>query len=260
MILVTNDDGIHSEGISALYKAAVAVFGISNVAVVAPDGPRSASGMSLTFHKPLRVGRIEEADFSGFATSGTPADCVFIAMYKLLKGKSIDLVLSGINHGSNASLQSIESSGTVSAVKFGAAHRVKGIAFSLAVEMGEHKEMFAKAAGHVEKMLKLIAKNGFPRGVDILNVNIPSNISNKTKWKICSFEPALFKDFVIERKDPTGKKYYWLAGNPKRQFGAGTDCRVLFVDKEIAISPIELSSISARLKEETARVLNAEIA
>jgi len=91
LIIVTNDDGIYSKGIKTLYSAAVEVFGEKNVTVVAPSGPRSASGMSLTFHRPLRIERVIMPGIKGFSVSGTPADCVFVSMYHIFKTKRLSL-------------------------------------------------------------------------------------------------------------------------------------------------------------------------
>jgi 5'-nucleotidase len=251
MIIVTNDDGIYSKGIKTLYAAAVEAFGQRNVLVVAPSGPRSASGMSLTFHKPLRIERVEVPGIRGFSVSGTPADCVFAAVFHIFKGGKIDLILSGINSGSNVSLQSIESSGTVSAVKFGSVCRIKGIAFSLALEMGLSKSTYANAKSQIVKLLLRIKKNGFPADVDILNVNLPTDVNNSTKWSICNMEDALFTDYISERKDLAGRKYYWLGGKSKKRFKKGTDCFELFVNHSIAISPMELATISDKLKRQS---------
>ncbi len=260
MIIVTNDDGIYSRGIKTLYGAAIDVFGEHNVTVVAPSGPRSASGMSLTFHKPLRIERVVMPGIKGFSVSGTPADCVFSAMNHILKGKKIDLVLSGVNNGSNASLQSVESSGTVSAVKFGAVYGIKGIAFSLATEMGLQKSTFKNTRMQIAKILQHTKKHGFPKDIDMLNVNIPTSVNASTRTVVCDLEDTLFKNFVTERLDPNKKNYYWLGGKLKKNFKKGSDCYELFTNKSITVSPMELASINASLKKEIASVLDASVA
>jgi len=260
LIIVTNDDGIYSKGIKTLYGAAVEVFGEENVAVVAPSGPRSASGMSLTFHKPLRIEKVIMPGIKGFSVSGTPADCVFISIYHIFKNKKIELVLSGVNNGSNASLQAVESSGTVSAVKFGAVHGIKGIAFSLATEMGLQRRTFSNVKMHIIKILNSIKEKGFPSDVDMLNINFPTTLNSSTKIKICDLEDALFDNFVNERTDPSNKLYYWLGGTLKKRFKKGSDCYELFIKKSIAVSPMELASINPDLKKEIAQVLDASIA
>jgi len=260
MIIVTNDDGIYSKGIKTLYSAAIQVFGEKNVAVVAPSGPRSASGMSLTFHRPLRIERIEMPGIKGFSVSGTPADCVFAAMYHLFKGKKIELVLSGMNNGSNASLQAVESSGTVSAVKFGSVGGIKGIAFSLANESGVQKNTFKNAEAQIVKIRRSVKRNGFPKKIDMLNINIPANVNASTGLKVCNLESTLFKNFVTKRFDPYKKTYYWLGGKMKSNFKKGTDCYELFINNSITISPMELATVDRKLKSEIAEVLNAEVA
>lgn len=260
LIIVTNDDGIYSKGIKTLYSAAVEVFGEKKVTVVAPSGPRSASGMSLTFHRPLRIERVIMPGIKGFSVSGTPADCVFVSMYHIFKNKKIELVLSGVNNGSNASLQAAESSGTVSAVKFGAVHGIKGIAFSLATEMGLQKRTFSNVKIHIAKILYSIKKKGFPSDIDMLNINLPTTLNNSTKVKICNLEDTLFNNFVNERADPSKKLYYWLGGTFKKRFKKGSDCYELFVKKSITVSPMELTNINPDLKKEIAQILDASIA
>ena len=260
LIIVTNDDGIYSKGIKTLYSAAVEAFGEKNVTVVAPSGPRSASGMSLTFHRPLRIEKVIMPGIKGFSVSGTPADCVFVSMHHIFKNKKIELVLSGVNNGSNVSLQSVESSGTVSAVKFGAVHGIKGIAFSLATEMELQRNTFSNAKLHIIKILNSIKKRGFPSNIDILNINLPTNLNSSTKIKICNLEDTLFNNFVNERADPSKKLYYWLGGTHKKRFSKGSDCYELFIKNSITVSPMELASINADLKKEIANVLDASIA
>ncbi len=258
MILITNDDGIYSRGLKTLYFAAVEVFGSKNIVVVAPDGLRSASGMSFTFHKPLRVNRFEfpnQNGYKGYSISGTPADCVDIARQHLLKNKKIDMILSGMNIGSNASIQAVESSGTVAAVKFGAIFGIKGIAFSLATEMGVGEHTYKNAKKHLITLLKEIKKYGFPKDVDMLNVNIPTTVDRKTKWCICDLEDTQFNDFVVEKKDPRGKKYYWLWGTRKRKFTKGSYCYELLNKEALTITPLEISNTSKRLKEDVAASL-----
>ncbi|MGC8628735.1 MAG: 5'/3'-nucleotidase SurE [Candidatus Micrarchaeia archaeon] len=258
MILVTNDDGIFSRGIMTLYKSAVEVFGRRNVLVVAPSGPQSASGMSLTFHKPLRLEKVKTHNIEGYSVSGTPADCVFLSEFYLLKGRKIRLVLSGLNEGSNASMQAIESSGTVSAVKFGLVRQIKGIAFSLATEMGINNRSFSNAGKIISKILLKIKHKGFPEGVDMLNINIPGDINNSTKVRICGIEGALFNDFVVKRKDLSKRDYYWLGGRLKKKFAKGTDCFELFTNHSVAISPIKLDYVNAILREQTLKKLDFE--
>lgn len=261
MIVITNDDGIYSKGIKTLYLTAVEVYGERNVAVVAPSGPRSASGMSLTFHKPLRMEKIVMPGISGYSVSGTPADCMFLAVEHLFKRRKIDLILSGINSGSNASIQAVESSGTVSAIKFGAIEGIKGIAISLATEMGLSRNTYKNTRTHLARLLNEIKKNGFPRGVDMLNINVPATINSGTKWRICDLENTLFNNYVLQKRDPRKTMYYWLWGNLKRRLAKGTDCYELFNNEALTITPLEIASTDTDLKMEvSARISNADIA
>jgi 5'-nucleotidase len=261
MIIITNDDGIYSKGIRTLYETAVDVFGEKNVMAVAPSGPRSASGMSFTFHKPLRVEKFVHPEINGYSVSGTPADCVFVAIEHLFKGKKIDLILSGMNNGSNASIQAIESSGTVAAIKFGAIFGINGIAFSLATEIGYTPNIFKNTKPHLIELLRDIKVHGFPEGVDMLNVNIPPTINSRTKWKICDLENTLYNDFVVEKKDPRNRRYYWLWGTQKKRLTKGSDCYELFKNSALTITPFEISTSSADLKRyAAASIKRAKIA
>jgi 5'-nucleotidase len=257
MILVTNDDGIYSKGIKILYEAAVEVYGKSEVNVVAPTGPRSASGMSLTFHKPLRADRVVMPGIDGYAVSGTPADCVYIAHYKLFKGKRIDLILSGINKGTNAGMEAIESSGTVSAVKFGAVCRIKGIAFSLELDEHARPKMFTNTKAQIIKLLTAIKRDGMPKSADMLNVNIPNSVNGKTKVRLCTIEGSLFSKFVVRKSDPRGDSYYWLWSYRKKKLNRGSDCYAIFIERAISVTPLSLSAPAEKQMDEVRKVLKA---
>ncbi len=257
MILVTNDDGIYSKGMKILYEAAIEVYGKSSVSVVAPTGPQSASGMSLTFHKPLRADKVVLPGIWGYAVSGTPADCVYIARYKLFRGKKIDLVLSGVNKGTNAGMDAIESSGTVSAVKFGAVCHIKGIAFSLELADRASAKMFSSAKAQIVKMLTAIKKKGFPKGVDMLNVNIPDSVNGKTKTEISTIEDSLFSKYVVQKSDPRHDLYYWLWSSRKKKLKKGSDCYTVFVRRAISVTPISLASPEDRQMAEARKIIGA---
>ena len=256
MILITNDDGIYSRGIKTLYDAAVEVYGKREVNVVAPTGPRSASGMSLTFHKPIRADKVVLPDIKGYAVSGTPADCVYIAHYKLFRGKRIDLILSGINKGTNVGMDAVESSGTVSAVMFGAVCHIKGIAFSLELEEPSKPKMFSNAQVQIVKMLNAIKRRGFPKKIDMLNVNIPNSVNGKTEVKVCTIEDSLFNKFVIQKRDPRGDSYYWLWSSRKKRLERGSDCYGVFMDRDISVTPISLPRPDENWMEDVREVLN----
>ena len=206
-ILVTNDDGITSPGIAALVHA---VRTLGNVVVVAPDSPQSAMGHAITVAKPLRLDEIKLfKDIPCYQTSGTPADCIKLAVAKVLHKKP-DLVVSGINHGSNSSI-SVIYSGTMSAAVEASIEGIPSIGFSL-IEYSHEADMEAsgKVARHISKM---VLENGLPQGTS-LNVNIPYVKFDEMKGiRICRQAHAKYEEEFDERKDPHGRKYYWMVGN-----------------------------------------------
>lgn len=208
-ILVTNDDGITSRGIKKLVDIASKV---GEVVVVAPDSPQSGMGHAITVGEPLRLRRnsLFGNDIEAFECSGTPADCVKIAKQQVAKGKKFDLVLSGINHGSNTSI-SVLYSGTMSAAIEGAIEGTPAIGFSLC-DYSPKAEM-----GHAEEYLSSIIqqalKKGIPKGI-ALNVNIPPNQNENIKGlKICRQANARWEEDFEQRLDPYGREYYWMLGN-----------------------------------------------
>ena len=205
-ILVTNDDGITAPGIAALVGA---MKTIGNVVVVAPDSPQSGMGHAITVAKPLRLDPVKV--FKGvtcYQSSGTPADCVKLAVSKVLHHKP-DLVVSGINHGSNSSINVIYS-GTMSAAVEAAIEGIPAIGFSL-TNFSHQADMRAAA-----RVAKTIAKKMLKTPLDpgtLLNVNIPDVPYEKLKgMRVCRQARAKWEEEFDERTDPHGRKYYWLVG------------------------------------------------
>lgn len=206
-ILVSNDDGINAEGIYALV---LELRKIADVTVVAPEKQMSAVGHAITVQYPLRVNPFyKNAEFFGYAVDGTPADAVKIAVKALLKDKKIDLLISGINHGTNTSINIIYS-GTVSAATEGMILGIPSIAISLATYAPNPD--FSFAAKFAVKLAKFVYKNGLPRGT-LLNVNVPPVPESEIKGVIVTRQGNAFWDDWFElRKDPNGRDYYWLTG------------------------------------------------
>lgn len=206
VILVTNDDGITSAGIRQLVET-MKKFG--RVVVVAPDSPQSAMGHAITINRPLRLDKVPV--FNGveaWQCSGTPVDCVKLAVNKILHRKP-DLCVSGINHGSNSSINVIYS-GTMSAAMEGAIEGIPSIGFSLLNYSMDAD--FSTAGKIVEKIVSNVMKIGLPEGT-LLNVNIPKLPLSKLKGvRICRQANAKWKEEFDERKDPTGRDYFWLTG------------------------------------------------
>ncbi|MEZ5003452.1 MAG: 5'/3'-nucleotidase SurE [Chitinophagales bacterium] len=206
VILVTNDDGIIAPGIKALVEA---MKTIGEVVVVAPDSPQSGMGHAITLNNPLRINKVDIfKGIKAYQCSGTPADCVKIGIDKILH-KQPDLCVSGINHGSNSSINVIYS-GTMSAAMEAAIDGIKAVGFSL---LNGSMNADMKAAGIVAtKIARQVLKNGIPRG-SLLNVNIPNVPIEEIKgYKIARQAVAKWVEEFDERKDPRGNDYFWLTG------------------------------------------------
>lgn len=208
LILVSNDDGITSRGIRVLVNV---MKRLGEVIVVAPDGPQSGTGHAITIGNTLRLTEEEIFDdVIAYKSSGTPADCVKLAKFYVLKDKKPDLVVSGINHGSNTSI-SVLYSGTMSAAIEGAIEGYPSIGFSLC-DFGAQAD-FSHTEDYVYKIAKQVLENGMPKGV-ALNVNFPPKRNEAIKGiKICRQARAKWQEEFEERFDPNGRRYFWLAGN-----------------------------------------------
>jgi 5'-nucleotidase len=184
---------------------------LGEVIVVAPNSPQSGMGHAITVGNTLRL---DKTDIFGqvpaYECSGTPADCVKLAKHHLLKSGKPDLVVSGINHGSNTSI-SILYSGTMSAAIEGAIEDLPSVGFSLCDFSSEPD--FSHAGQHIQKIALEILNRGLPKGV-ALNVNIPPKRNENIKGiKICRQARAKWEEQFDERRDPTGRKYFWMTGN-----------------------------------------------
>lgn len=245
MILVTNDDGVYSPGLIALAKALARV---SDIRVVAPKGAQSSTGMSVTFHRPVRISEIKLRNYEATAIGGTPADCVFVSVHKLFKKNKIDMIASGINIGENISMQSFFSSGTVSAAMSGSVIGIRAVAFSK--EIGSEDEFltekdFELSAWWAGRIVAFLLKRGFPTGVDLLNVNFPLKTTKTTPIRITRMAGEMFDEYVVERRDPRGDRYFWLAGTKKVRADPGTDLHTVLGRSEISITPISIGSIQS---------------
>jgi 5'-nucleotidase len=215
LILVCNDDGITAPGIRALVEVAKE-FG--DVVVVAPDKPQSAMGHAITINATLRVNPVKIDGQIEYACSGTPVDCVKLAVNKILHRKP-DLLISGINHGSNASINVIYS-GTMSAAMEGALERIPSIGFSLLDHSIDAD--FTASQDIARTIIAKALETGIPEGI-CLNVNIPNGPRELIKGiKVCRQAVANWEEEFDERKDPMGKTYFWLTG-VFRNYDEGTD-------------------------------------
>jgi len=207
LILVTNDDGIFAGGIRTLIEIAQE---LGEVFVMAPDAPQSATGHAITIREPLRFQRAKEfPNIEAYKCSGTPVDCVKLARGVLLKDRKIDLCVSGINHGSNASTNIIYS-GTMSAAMEASMEGINSIGFSL-LDFSEDAD-FSQSRTYVKSIMEYVLENGMTNG-KLLNVNIPNLPTEELKGiKICRQADAKWEEVFEEKKDPMGQSYYWLTG------------------------------------------------
>jgi len=207
LILVTNDDSISAKGIHFLVEA---MKPLGDILVVAPDKPQSGTGHAITINHPLRLKKVNEfPGIESYTCSGTPVDCVKLAIYEVLK-KRPTLLVSGINHGSNAATNVLYS-GTMSAAVEGAIENIPSVGFSL-LDFDADAD-FDAAAFFAQKIVKEMIKNGLSKG-SCLNVNIPKGKLNTIKGiKIARQGRAFWEDSFEKRKDPHGNDYFWLTGD-----------------------------------------------
>ena len=222
-ILVTNDDGIDSAGIAALKNS---LSEIAEVTVVAPRQEQSAVGHGITMQIPLRVQEYYiDGTFFGYAVDGTPADCVKMGMRNIMK-EDPDLVVSGINHGSNTAINIIYS-GTVSGAREAAIMDVPSISISVT----NHRVKDFSYAGEIAKMLALkINEHGLELGT-LLNVNVPDIPEDEIAGILVTKQgKSKWDDIYEKRVDPYGRDYYWLTGS------------MMEVDKELEFDQVAIKN------------------
>ncbi|WP_432821375.1 5'/3'-nucleotidase SurE [Trichloromonas sp.] len=233
-ILVTNDDGILSAGITALARS-LSVLG--QVTVVAPDRERSAVGHALTLHSPLRA---EEIRPGFIAVDGTPTDCVHLGIHGLLDARP-DLVVSGINKGGNLG-DDITYSGTVSAAMEATLMGVPAFAVSL-VGDSFNEEDFTGAANFAAHLAAIVTKNTLPIDT-FFNVNVPAGVPHGVR--MTRQGKRIYEDVVTEKRDPRGRKYYWIGGGELGFHDTeGTDFNAIHAGY-ISITPLHLDLTNYR--------------
>jgi 5'-nucleotidase len=244
IILITNDDGVTAPGIRNLVEA---VKDLGKIVVVAPDKPQSGMGHAITIGFPLRLQRVHIMDdVETWQCSGTPVDCVKLAVDKVLHRKP-DLCLSGINHGANHSINVIYS-GTMSAAIEASIESIPSIGFSLL-----NYSMEADFSG-AKKYARLLVEQLLKRKLDkhfCLNVNFPNVDESLIKGvKVCRQAYAKYVEDFNERKDPAGKNYYWLTGEFKN-FDKGKDTDVWALEHNfVSVVPVQFDLTHYKLKEE----------
>jgi 5'-nucleotidase len=244
LILVSNDDGIHSMGLTAL---ATALEAVGEVLVVAPDREQSACSHSLTLHRPLRI---DDAGPGRYAVDGTPTDCVNLAVNAILKRRP-DLLVSGINRGANLG-DDVTYSGTVSAAMEGTLLGIPSIAMSL---IGRTTFDFGVASAFASRIASWVLSHGLPPDT-LLNVNVPQEFEGGAPRGVALTRMGRrrYGDAIVEKVDPRGRKYYWIAGE-EVPFVAeeGTDFHAVHQGL-ISVTPIHLDLTNHRSLDALARV------
>ncbi|MCE4626398.1 MAG: 5'/3'-nucleotidase SurE [Desulfurococcales archaeon] len=241
-ILVTNDDGVYSLGLKLLYDA---VSPLGKTIVFAPETPKSASGLGITLHKPLRVFRVNYWDIDIYLTNGTPSDIIYLAVNEAMP--QLDLVVSGVNIGDNTSVQVVLSSGTVGAAAQASLLGIPAIAFSANVEDSNEfndPDYYRGIMRIARAISEYVLDNGMPEGIQVLNVNFPRRITKKTEIKLARMASIKFLQRVNVSFDPRGNKYYWMYGTMAEP-EPGTDVYVVHVEENIAITPISFHLLTA---------------
>ena len=254
LILVVNDDGISASGIRNLIKI---MNDFGDVVVVAPNSPQSGKSHAITIEATIRCDKvvIDDGPQEEYACSGTPVDCVKLALNQILDRKP-DLCVSGINHGSNSSINVIYS-GTMSAALEGALENIPSVGFSL-LDYDDNAD-FSEAEPYIREITKRVINNRLDSGV-CLNVNIPKSLEGKTLkgFKVCRQANANWEEEFEVRTDPKGKVYYWLTGKfVNYDKGADTDEWAL-ANHYISVVPVQfdvtahssLSSVNKLLLDE----------
>ncbi len=224
LILVTNDDGMFAPGIKALVEV---VRDLGEVLVVAPNSPQSGQGHAITLEEPLRLHKVDLFDgIEAYECSGTPVDCVKLAKHVLTKDRTIDFCVSGVNHGSNASINIIYS-GTMSAAMEACLQGIDSVGFSLMdFSMDANFEVLKP---YIKSLVVKLMESGMPDSCNLLNVNFPKLPEGKLRgFKVCRQADARWIEEFAEAKDPRGQKYYWLTGRfENNDHGPDTDVAAL---------------------------------
>jgi len=242
MILLTNDDGINAPGLAAALEG---LTGLDEVVVVAPDMEQSGAAHSISIHTPLRVRRVSHGRHEFHAVNGSPADCVKLAVYELIRRRP-DAVVSGINYGSNIGVD-ILYSGTVAGALEGAMLGVPSFAFSL--DFREQLD-FTAASSVVRDVYNYFIRRPLPPGT-LLNVNIPALPADQIRGvMITRMSKAGYAERYEKRLDPRGNAYYWITGSiEEADRTPGTDIRAL-EEGYVTVTPLHYDLTEYRAAEE----------
>jgi 5'-nucleotidase len=254
VILITNDDSIHAPGIKALVEA---VSSLGDVVVVAPDKPQSGMGHAITIGFPLRLSKVSifDKEIESYTCSGTPVDCVKLAVDRVLHRKP-DICLSGINHGANHSINVIYS-GTMSAALEASIEGIPSMGLSLLDPSVEAD--FEGAKAYTRMLVEQMLKGKLDKHL-CLNVNFPAVPADLIQGvKVCRQAYAKYEEDFEERTDPTGKKYYWLTGEFVN-FDNQTDTDVwALANNYVSVVPVQFDLTNYKLKETLKKQLHLDI-
>ncbi|MFW9965784.1 MAG: 5'/3'-nucleotidase SurE [Candidatus Thorarchaeota archaeon] len=245
-VCLTNDDGPYSSG---LLKLAESLSSHMEIVIVVPDGERSASGKALTLNRPIRVKKVKSVNgFEMIIHDGSPADSVVLAECLI---EDIDLFVSGINAGANLGYQSMFTSGTVGAAMEAALMGFPAIATSLVVEPNEWFNSADKERDYnricevIRDLVLRVLKKGLPKGIDALNLNFPSSVSEASEIVVARPARVRISNELEKRLDPNQSPYYWLKGvhNDPSQ---GSDADIVLNKGNISLSPIIIEATTDR--------------
>lgn len=242
-ILLCNDDGVKSSGILAANEA---VKDLGNTTIVAPSVQQSGIGHALTLFEPIRINKEKLINGKiGYSVSGTPTDSLIVGVFEILNKKP-DLVISGINIGYNLGKAELTTSGTLGAAIESASYGIPTIAVSQAVtnestkfENGHVNINFDFTIKILRKLSKYVLDNGLPDGVDLINLNVPSN-PKSDEVKIARLTERMFIPEVETRYDPRGKPYYWIDGIVTDNDEKGTDGYYVKNKNITTITPVSI--------------------
>jgi 5'-nucleotidase len=242
-ILITNDDGVNSSGLLAAYEA---VKNLGDVTIVAPATQQSAVGRSMTLFEPLRLSRLNVNGTTAYSVSGTPTDAIIIGMFVAMEEKP-DLVISGFNIGENLSTEAATTSGTIGAALEAAGQGVPAIAVSIRVEdEGDKfadtnfKRDYSVAIEIVRKLARCVLDGKLPKGIDVLNVNIPARAGPDAEIAVTKLARKMYNTRVHHRHDPRGRSYYWIDGTVIDDAEEGTDLRAVVKKGQVSVTPMTL--------------------
>jgi len=225
-VLLSNDDGVHAQGLAAL----AAAFAGDEVWIVAPDREQSASSHAISLHRPLRI---HDHGPRTFSVDGTPTDAVYMGMNHLMAGARPDLVVSGVNHGPNLG-NDVLYSGTVAAAMEGALLGVNAIAISLAARPPHE---FGPAAAFAAAFARRVFSNP-PPAPSLFNVNVP--VGPVRGYRFCRLGHRTYGSEVVEKTDPRGRRYFWIGGDAGFRDIPRSDCNTVFDEGLVAVTPLHL--------------------